>query len=87
MGIQLLQYRDTEYRVKDMPVLSANPALHQLLDQRKKEITLTGTDATTTEIGQRLSDLNALQGLLERINNNLYEQNKIIYKLVVGWGR
>ncbi len=80
--LDLIQYRDEQYRIKKLPELPDNTELRTLLDQRKDEIEHTGIEETTTEIGQRLSDLNALQSLLELINSNLYDQNRIIYKLI-----
>lgn len=80
-AIDLLQYRDEQYRLKDLPILPRNPELQSLLDQRKEEIVHGGIDSLSTEVGQKLSDLKALQSLLELINSNLYEQNRIIYKL------
>lgn len=78
----LLQYKDEQYRITNTPILPANTELQELLTLRKKEIETTGTQELTTSIGQKLSDLNALHSLLELINNNLYDQNRIIYKLI-----
>lgn len=81
-ALDLLQYRDEQYRIKNLPELPNNTELQDLLDQRKEEIAHTGIKETSTEIGQRLSDMNALQSLLELINSNLYDQNRIIYQLI-----
>lgn len=83
-ALHLLQYQDEQYLLKDLPILPSNPELQNLLSQRKEEIKHSGTNAKSTAIGEKLSDLNALQSLLELINSNLYEQNKIIYKLITG---
>ncbi|PZP52124.1 MAG: FUSC family protein [Pseudopedobacter saltans] len=80
--LHLLQYREEQYRISSAPILPSNTELQELLSLRKKEIETSGTQEYTTAIGQKLSDLNALHSLLELINSNLYDQNRIIYKLI-----
>ena len=82
LDLKLLESKEQQYYLHVAPTLPANNQLDELLLLRKKEIETAGIDATTTDIGQKLSDLKSLNSLLEFIGNNLYDQNRIIQKLI-----
>lgn len=80
-GIQLMNSRDIQDYKRQKLTLPKNIELNNLIEKRKEELRQFGT-AGPTEVGATLTQLQAIQTILELIYSTAYELNKILIQII-----